>query len=158
MTDFSRTREALRVYDEGKQARDKLWDEASNGSKDLAVALKADADAEKLVSLAFYEDSKHVNSYAHASLVHPDEPWLRKLVALPLLPEEFQRCLLMSNTSRHNKLWLLTGWLKQYDFRWKWQGAPGKSRMMFAFHPMDGFTAARSYEEDVLPTMKWAGQ
>jgi hypothetical protein len=37
------------------------------------------------------------------------------------------------------------------------KGTPGKSRMMFAF---DGgtFKPARSYEEDVLPTLKWIDQ
>ena len=72
------------------------------------------------------------------------------------LPKEFQRCLLSDGNSRHNKLWLLTGWGAQgYDFNWRWQGEPGKSRMMFSFEPGAEFKAARSYEEDVLPTLEW---
>ena len=75
----------------------------------------------------------------------------------PPLPKELARCLMSDGNSRHNKLWLLTGWLTEWSFEWRWQGAPGKSRMLFAF---DGgpFKPARSYEEDVLPTLKWIDQ
>ncbi len=103
---------------------------------------------------------------AHSKLVREAESavgqqwvepqWMRSWAALP---KEFQRCLMSSDTSRHNKLWLLTGWrARGFDFEWKWQGEPGRSRMMFSFEPGQLCKAARSYEEDVLPTLKWTDQ
>jgi hypothetical protein len=84
---------------------------------------------------------------------------LLRWCAQKLLPKEFQRSLMSDGTSRHNKLWLLTGWKAVgYWFEWKWQGEPGRSRMMFSFEPGQPFKAARSFEEDVLPMLKWTDQ
>ena len=83
MTDFTRTREALRVYDEGKPEREKLWDAAAvaMNATSFAIAQASDAAARARVVLAFFEDTKHVNSLEHCKRVHPDDPWLRNCVA-----------------------------------------------------------------------------
>ena len=82
MTDFTRTREALRVYDEGKPEREKLWDAAavSTNETSYVVAQASDTAAEARVTLAFFEDTKHINNLEQCKLVHPDDPWLRNLV------------------------------------------------------------------------------
>jgi len=82
MTDFARTREALRVYDEGKPEREKLWDAAAvaMNATSYATAQASDAAARARVVLAFFEDTKHANSLDHCKLIHPDDQWLRNLV------------------------------------------------------------------------------
>jgi hypothetical protein len=40
-------------------------------------------------------------------------------VLKPPLPKDFARCLMSDGNSRHNKLWLLTGWITQWSFEWK---------------------------------------
>lgn len=77
---FARTREALRVYDEGKPARAKWWDELVNDIPSLEAAEAEDAKAAELVHLAFYEDTKQFNSLEQCKLVHPNDPWLRAVV------------------------------------------------------------------------------
>lgn len=79
-TKFERTSEALRVYDEGKPARAKWWDELVNDTAELAAAEEMDAKAVELVHQAFYEDTKQFNSLEQCRLVHPDDPWLRAVV------------------------------------------------------------------------------
>lgn len=37
-------------------------------------------DADELVTLAFYEDTKQFNNMEQCKLVHPDDPWLRAVV------------------------------------------------------------------------------
>jgi hypothetical protein len=83
MTDFTRTREALRVYDEGKPEREKLWDAAavSMNKTSYVIAEASDTAAVEQVILAFFEDTKHINSLDRCKLIHPNDPWLRRLVA-----------------------------------------------------------------------------
>ena len=80
MTDFTRTREALRVYDEGKPERDELW-EAVVDDASYMVAQAAETPAVEQVILAFFEDTKHINSLDRCKLIHPNDPWLRRLLA-----------------------------------------------------------------------------
>lgn len=81
MTDFSHTKQALRVYDAHRIVRNALWEAASVGEIfDIYVAEQADKEAEDLVRQAFYEDTKEFNSKDHCKLIHPDDPWLRRVV------------------------------------------------------------------------------
>jgi hypothetical protein len=65
--------------------------------------------------------------------------------------------LLSEYTSRPNKLWLAIAWthFKGYFIEWKWQGAEFRSRMMFKFSPDEPFVPAKSYEDDIVPTLKF---
>lgn len=71
------------------------------------------------------------------------------------LPKEFAKALMSEGTSKQNKLWLIAGWSRQYDFQWKWHGEPITSRMMFSFDGGKTFKQAKSYEEDIWPKLKW---
>jgi len=79
MTTFSRTQEALRVYDAGKTDREARFASAST-TAELEAALSAETAAARVVSEAFAEDTRHINSRENAMLVHPDDPWLRALM------------------------------------------------------------------------------
>lgn len=81
MADFRNTIEALRVWDATKPDREKVWDNAIAGLVELKQAEDEDAKAQALVHAAFHEDTKHVNSLDRCRLVHPDDPWLRRLVS-----------------------------------------------------------------------------
>jgi hypothetical protein len=83
VTDFSRTRAALKVYDDTAGAREANWTKtwaAEDWEAALHVAETADAEAAALVHQAFFEDTKAFNSMDRCKLVGPDDPWLRKLV------------------------------------------------------------------------------
>jgi hypothetical protein len=79
MTDFSRTRKALKKYDASKPARARRWETAAT-DQDVAAAVAQDKAAEDLVREAFAVDTKYINSKDRALLVRPDDPWLRGLV------------------------------------------------------------------------------
>lgn len=71
------------------------------------------------------------------------------------LPDELRHSLLSSDTSRQNKLWLVTGWIHVgYDVDWMWVGEPMKSRMAFRFERDGKFIKAKSYDEDILTKLK----
>ncbi len=68
-----------------------------------------------------------------------------------------RRALLSSETSRQNKLWLATAW-QQCDgifIEWRWRGEYMNSRLCFRFGPDEAFVDAKSYDEDVVPTLKF---
>lgn len=79
MTDFTRTREALKVYDADTPRRDKLWNDAMTNEAVYAAQAEDKVAADK-VREAFAEDTKHVNSRERAFLVSPNDPWLRRIV------------------------------------------------------------------------------
>lgn len=68
-----------------------------------------------------------------------------------------RRALLSSQTSRQNKLWLATAWhhFDQVFLEWKWRGDYMRSRLCFRFAPGEEFVDAKSYDEDVVPTLKF---
>lgn len=74
-----------------------------------------------------------------------------------MIPADHKRALMTEHTSRQNKLWLVSGWMDRYPWfiEWKWQGEPMRSRLLFRFGPDESFVAARSFDEDVVPTFKF---
>lgn len=75
----------------------------------------------------------------------------------PTITTEARQVLLSKLTSRQNKLWLATsyrdcdGWF----IEWQWQGAHMHSRLSFRFGPEEPFVMAKSYDEDVVPLLKF---
>lgn len=68
-----------------------------------------------------------------------------------------RRALLSKETSRQNKIWLAIAW-KHFDglpLEWKWRGEYMRSRLCFRFGPDEPFVDAKSYDEDVVPTLKF---
>jgi len=78
--DFSRTREALQVYDAAKPSIKALWELAMT-NEEVEFAQKAEKEEADKVREAFFLDTQEVNSRDHAMLVSPNDPWLRNLVA-----------------------------------------------------------------------------
>lgn len=78
MTDFTRTREALKAYDIEKVSLRVLWDKAATNEEVVNIEALEKVACDK-VRAAFYEDTKEVNSRDRAALVHPDDPWLRRI-------------------------------------------------------------------------------
>lgn len=76
---FDRTREAVRVYDADKPRRNALW-EAATTNEGVLAAQAEDRAAEDKVRESFALDTADVNTRSQAFLVHPDDPWLRKLL------------------------------------------------------------------------------
>lgn len=71
------------------------------------------------------------------------------------LSPEGQHSLMSADTSRQNKLWLVTGWIRDgWWIEWKWLGKPMASRMAFRFSPDSEFVKAKSYDEDVFTKLK----
>jgi hypothetical protein len=79
MTDLDKLREALRVYDAGKPARQEQSDQAEE-AEDFYHCQLAEKEAVDKVREAFFQYTKGTNSRDQAYLVHPDSPWLRNLV------------------------------------------------------------------------------
>jgi hypothetical protein len=71
------------------------------------------------------------------------------------IPTTHRRALMSSDTSRQNKLWLVTAWHERWFMEWRWQGEPMRSRMAFRFEPSAAFAEAQSFDEDVVPTLKF---
>lgn len=69
-----------------------------------------------------------------------------------------RQILLGKYTSQQNKVWLATGWshFRNWYIDWKWVGRPFRSRMLFRFSSGDVWVRAESFEEDLLPTYKFA--
>lgn len=77
--------------------------------------------------------------------------------AVTPIPPGARRALLSKETSRQNKIWLAQTW-KQIDgcfIEWKWRGEFMRSRLCFRFGPEEVFVDAKSYDEDVVPTLKF---
>jgi hypothetical protein len=74
-----------------------------------------------------------------------------------ILPSIYQKVLLSKNTSQQNKVWIATS-LKfdNWYLEWKWIGKPFRSRIQFQFIPDGVWVQAESFEEDLLPTYKFA--
>lgn len=68
-----------------------------------------------------------------------------------------RRLILSKETSRQNKLWLMTCWrdLEGVAVEWKWRGEYMRSRLCFQFGPDEAFIEAKSYDEDVVPGLKF---
>lgn len=71
-----------------------------------------------------------------------------------ILPKEFRKILLSSDTSRQNKIYLAQGWTTSkycnYFLEWKWQGLQFRSRLFFKFEVDGEYFKAKSFEEDIL--------
>jgi hypothetical protein len=74
------------------------------------------------------------------------------------IPDSARKALLSKDSSRQNKLWLITGWqyFKPWYIDWKWAGAPYNSRILFRFEPDGEWIKAESFDEDVLPLYKFS--
>ncbi len=80
------------------------------------------------------------------------------------LPAHFRRALLTEQTSRINKLHLAISWkqLRGWYVEWRWAGEGPelpygvmRSRLCFQFEPDGPFIEAKSFDEDVVPTLKY---
>lgn len=69
MTTFDNTRAALKVYDEGKAARDAAWD-AIETDEDVAAREAADSADLRKVQDAFHRDTAAYNSLENCRLLH----------------------------------------------------------------------------------------
>jgi hypothetical protein len=72
--DFTNTRAALKVFDAGKSARDRAWEDAESNA-DVLAAEKADADALTLLREAYWQDTNDINSRDHRA----DERFMRMM-------------------------------------------------------------------------------
>jgi hypothetical protein len=69
---------------------------------------------------------------------------------------ELRAALLSSETSRRNKMWLACNFKSSGGYLyWHWKGEPYRSRLIFNFFPGDIDRVALSYDEDVLPKLKF---
>ena len=69
-----------------------------------------------------------------------------------------RRALLSPDTSRQNKVWLVTGWQRDgMAVEWDWAGARNDSRLLFSFAG-GPWQEAKSHDEDVMPTLKVTGK
>lgn len=72
--------------------------------------------------------------------------------------------LINETISRQNKLWIAIAWaqLRGWFVEWKWAGDPPSlngvmhSRLCFRFEPDGPWTEAKSYDEDIRPTLKFS--
>lgn len=72
MSAFPHTRAALEIHASTQAERDRTWAEVDD-MESLATAQALDAAALALVREAFYLDTQHVNSRAHAMLIDVHE-------------------------------------------------------------------------------------
>ncbi len=65
--------------------------------------------------------------------------------------------LLHETSSRINKIHLAIGWAHFYGWpiEWRWEGQPFRSRVGFRFGADGDFAPARSFDDDVRPTLKF---
>lgn len=77
--DLTRTKAAVAVYDADKPRRDALW-EAAETAEAVFAAQAEEKVAENRVREAFALDTADRNTKSQAYLVHPDDPWLRRLL------------------------------------------------------------------------------
>ncbi len=80
MTDFSRTRKALQVWDDTRNVRTANWAKVVD-LPTLKAAEAEDAKAYGLVHKALYEDTQEFNNLEQCQLIYPDDPWLRSVAA-----------------------------------------------------------------------------
>ncbi|HVI42705.1 MAG TPA: hypothetical protein VM577_18895 [Anaerovoracaceae bacterium] len=73
------TKKALEVWDSYTPLFERLWGLADTNSLVEAV-YRLELQAIEKVREAFYQDTKEFNSKSHASLIHPNDPWLRNLI------------------------------------------------------------------------------
>lgn len=67
-----------------------------------------------------------------------------------------RRALLSKETSRQNKLWLAASYRREGVFvEWQWRAEYMNSRLCFRFASDEAFVEAKSYDEDVVPTLKF---
>lgn len=78
-TTFQRTSKALQAYDEDRPRREALWERVQT-AMDVGRCVHEEQAAANLVREAFFRDTQHVNSKDRAFLVHPNDPWLRRIV------------------------------------------------------------------------------
>lgn len=79
MSDFRRTKAALRSFDAKRSRINNQWSNAYS-TRDVNAAAAEEKAAVEEVAKAFVDDTKRINQRATAMLVHPDDPWLRNLV------------------------------------------------------------------------------
>lgn len=74
-----------------------------------------------------------------------------------MIPSTHKTALLSKFTSRQNKLWLAIGWIHRarWFLEYRWAGAYMRSRMQFRFEPAGEWYTADSYDEDIVPTLKF---
>jgi len=73
-----------------------------------------------------------------------------------IMPTAHRKVLLSSDTSRLNKIHLVTGWthFRGWFCDWRWKGGFLRSRLEFCFEPGGKFFEAKSFDEDVLVEYK----
>ena len=74
---FPKTLIALRDYDAAAHEREELW-RRIDSEEELAAAQARDKTDEDRVREAFFEEGP--NSRQNAFLIHPDDPWFRRVV------------------------------------------------------------------------------
>ena len=68
---------------------------------------------------------------------------------------DMRRVLLGPETSRRNKMALISGYLLEHTrLLWVWRGQPYRSRLCVSFNKGASFEECKSFDEDVLPLMK----
>lgn len=82
MSDFKRTKAAILKWERTRPERDREWN-AVQTDADVDRCQALDERARLLVGAAFYEETKDINRPWVAQLVHPADPWLRRLAGLP---------------------------------------------------------------------------
>jgi hypothetical protein len=76
---YQHTRHALAGYDAGRDTREQAWQMAQTAGA-VRQAARSDLLAALVVSEAFFKDTRGLNQLDRCQLVHPDDPWLRKLI------------------------------------------------------------------------------
>ena len=79
MADFRNTAEALRVWDESLPVREENWENVVD-LPTLKHAEDEDGKAMELVHQAFHADTKEFNNIEQCRLIHPDDPFIRRIV------------------------------------------------------------------------------
>lgn len=72
------------------------------------------------------------------------------------LPSKIRKAILSKYTSRINKYWIIKSIQPIYYLKYKWAGIPYNSRMLFQFEEDGDWVIAKSFEEDLWPTYKFA--
>ena len=78
--DLTRTKAAVALWDAQKPVFDTLLEDALTNEDVLAWGMALYA-SQLQVGQAFFEDTKDRNSQSCVPIVHPDDPWLRRLLA-----------------------------------------------------------------------------
>ena len=78
--DLTRTKAAVALWDAQRPVFDTLLEDAQT-NEDVFAWEKALYASQLQVGQAFFEDTKDRNSPSCIPIVHPDDPWLRRLLA-----------------------------------------------------------------------------